>query len=132
MKKYAILAVCCLVLFFGAGTIFAQQGGFIGPVVPSATVRNTAVQSQYQNVTVSQLSSLPNKSYVVLTGNLVNFDGRKYYTFQDTTGEVAIEISARHLWGISVGPNDRVTILVEVERKRDGRIEVESKVVRRV
>ena len=131
MKRYAIFSVCCLVLIFSAETIFAQQGGFTDPVVPRNDTRATVVHRQYQNATVNQLASLPNKSFVVVSGNLVDFDGRKNYTFRDSTGEITIEINPYFFWDLSIGHNDRVTILVEVERKRNGRIEVEAKGIRK-
>ena len=68
----------------------------------------------------------------MLTGNLINSVRRNYYTFRDASGEIIIEISPYYFWGITVGPSDRVTILVEVEKKRNGRIEVEAKGIRKV
>jgi len=134
MKKYTVFTLFCLVLFLAGGTIFAQQGGFTGPVVPApATNQVRPSEGPYQNATVGQLQALPNnKSYVVLTGNLINSVRRNYYTFRDASGEIIIEISPYYFWGITVDPNDRVTILVEVEKKRNGRIEVEAKGIRKV
>jgi len=130
MKKHLVIAGFCLILILISGNIFAQQNGYTGPVVPGAN-NQAVVNGQYKNVTVSQLTSIPHKSYVVLTGDLINFDGHKYYTFRDSTGEITIEISNYYFWDITVGPNEKVKILVEVERKRNGKIEVEAKGIRK-
>ena len=124
MKKYSVFVVFCLVALFSGAIIFAQQSGFTGPSVPRAT----NAQGVYQAVTVNQLQTLPNnKAYVTLTGNLTQSVGRNSYTFRDATGETTIKIGVHYWWGLTVGPSDRVQLLVEVERKRNGRIEVEAK-----
>jgi len=133
MKRYTILILFCFVLFLTGGTIFAQQGGFTSPVVPAPAINHVGSEGPYQNATVGQLQTLTNnKSYVVLTGNLINSVRRNYYTFRDTSGEIVIEISPYYFWGITVSPNDNVTILVEVEKKRNGRITVEAKGMRKI
>ena len=130
MKKYA--AICFfffMALLIWAGNVYAQQGGFTGPKVPSANI----AQTWYQAVTVSQLQTLPNnKSYVTLTGNITQFSGRKNYTFKDTTGEITLSIDEHNWWGLTVGPSDRVQLLVEIEKKRNGRVEVEAKGIRKL
>ena len=128
MKKYSVFVVFCLVALFSAATVFAQQGsGFTGPSVPRAA----NVQGAYQAATVSQLQNLPHKSYVILTGNVTQSVGRNSYTFRDATGETIVKIGVHYWWDLTVGPSDRVQILVEVERKRNGRIEVEAKGLRK-
>ena len=125
MKRYSIFIVFCLAALFSAAAIFAQQGGgFTGPSNP----RTANGQAGYQAVTVSQLQTLPNtKAYVTLTGNITQSVGRKNYTFRDVTGEITVEIENQYWWDLTVSPTDRVKLLVKVEKKRSGRIEVEAK-----
>ena len=128
MKRYSVFVVFCLLAFFSAAGVFAQQGGFTGPSAPVTANGQTV----YQAVTVSQLQTLPNnKSYVTLTGNLVQSVGRNNYTFRDSTGETTIKIDRHYWWNLTIGPTDRVQLLVEVEKKRNGRFEVEAKGLRK-
>ena len=129
MKRYSFLIVFCLVALFSSAIIFAQQSGFTGPSAPGTTNG----QAGYQAVTVSQLQTLTaKKTYVTLTGNIIQSAGRNTYTFRDSTGEVTIKIERHYWWNLSVGPSDRVQILVEVEAKKNGRIEVEAKGIRKL
>ena len=129
MKRYSILVIFCLITLFSAAIIFAQQSGFTGPSVPAAVNG----QAGYQAVTVSQLQTLTaKKTYVTLTGNITQSAGRNNYTFRDSTGEVTIKIDRHYWWNLSVGPSDRVQLLVEVEVKKNGRIEVEAKGIRKL
>ena len=129
MKKYTVLfALCLAVLGFGSA-VYAQQGGFTGPSAPGTP----GGQMGYQNVTVGQLQTLPNnKAYVVLTGNITQSLRGKYYTFRDATGEITIEIDSQYWWNVTVSPSDRVEVLVKFERKRNGRVEVEGKGIRKI
>ena len=129
MKRYSVFVVFCLAAIFAATAVFAQQGsGFTGPSVPGTANG----QAGYQAVTVSQLQSLNSKSYVTLMGNITQSAGRNNYTFRDSTGETTIKIERHFWWNLSVGPSDRVQLLVEVERKRNGRTEVEAKGLRKL
>ena len=132
MKKYTFYVICSLILFFPAASVYTQEGftgpqaGFVGP-----SAANNSGQF-YQHTTVVQAMTLPNNSRIVLTGNLVNSPRRNYYTFRDASGETIIEIEQKYWGGISVGPNDRVQIYAKLERKRDGRIEIEAAIIRRI
>jgi uncharacterized protein (TIGR00156 family) len=131
MKKYTVFfLICCFAMLFAAQvTVFAQQsGGFTGPSAPTAP----NVQLVYQAVTVSQMLALPNNSNVTLTGNIVQSNGYNNYTFRDASGDVIISIAWHYWWGLTVGPTDRVQILVEFERSRNGRIKVEVKGIRKL
>ena len=130
MKKYSVFIVFCLAALFSAAAVFAQQGsGFTGPSAPTAV----SGQTGYQAMTVSQLQSLPNKKTIVtLTGNITQSAGRNNYTFRDAGGEITIKIDRHYWWDLTVGPSDRVQLLVEVEKKRNGRLEVEAKALRKL
>ena len=129
MKRHRAFFACCLVTFLAATVMFAQEG-FGGPSAPGTEVPERMPQAR--TVTVSQLSSVPHKSYVTLTGTITQSVGREYYTFRDSTGETAIEIESYSWRGLSVGPSDRVELTAKVEIKRGGRIEVEAKSVRKL
>jgi uncharacterized protein (TIGR00156 family) len=129
MKKYTAFFVCCLVTYFTAAAVFAQQGsGFTGPAAPGTANR----PEQAQAVTVAQLDTVPNKNYVILTGNIVQSVGRENYTFRHSTGEITVEMDRKYWQGFSVGPYDTVEIIAKVEKKLFGKIEAEAKGIRRL
>ncbi|MCL2557964.1 MAG: NirD/YgiW/YdeI family stress tolerance protein [Treponema sp.] len=129
MKKYTVLVGLSLAMVVFGSAAFAQQGGFTGPVTPGTA----SAQMDFRSMTIGQFQTLPTgKSYVVLTGNVVNSLGRDRYTFRDSTGEIMVEIERYVWWDMSVSPTDRVQLLVKVERNRNGRIEVEGKGIRRI
>ena len=115
MTKYSMVLICCFVTLLAATIVFAQ-----------------GLNVQPQAITVSQINTVPNKTYVTLTGNITQAVGREYYTFRDSTGEITIEIERKVWGGITVGPSDHVEITAEVEIKRGGRIEVEAKMVKKI
>ena len=132
MKKYTVFGISCFVLLFSAISVFAQEG-FTGPQAGFGglgAAQNTGYF--YQPATVAQTITLPNNSRIILTGNLVNSPRRTYYTFRDATGDAIIEIERKYWGGISVGPNDRVQIYAKLERKREGRIEIEAAIIRKL
>ena len=126
MKKFMVFGICTLILLLNCLSVYAQEG-FIGP---NASGTNT--RQFYQPVTVSQIFTLHHNSQITLTGNLINSPRRNYYTFRDATGEIIVEIERKYWGGLSVGPNDRVQIFAELERKRNGTIEVEVAIIRRI
>ena len=132
MKKYAFFVLFSLVLLFSTASIYAQEGftgpqaGFVGPGSSNYTGQF------YQSATVAQAMTLPNNSRIMLTGNLVNSPRRNYYTFRDATGETIIEIERKYWGGLLVGPDDLVQIYAKLERKRDGRIEIEAAIIRKI
>jgi uncharacterized protein (TIGR00156 family) len=91
-----------------AASVFGQ--GFTGPGAGAAS-------GQVQTVTVAQARGLPDNSLVILTGNIVQSQGRERFTFRDSTGDITIEID-RDLWallGLSVVPTDQVEIRGEID-----------------
>jgi uncharacterized protein (TIGR00156 family) len=82
-------------------------------------------------VTVSEAGNLPNHSWVVLTGTIVNSLRDEYYTFRDPTGEITVEIE-RGVWrGLSVGISDRVEICGEVKITR-GQVSFKVHAIRKI
>jgi len=69
-------------------------------------------------VTVLGAWDLPNDSWVILTGNIVNSLGSNRYTFRDSSGEMIVEID-QNIWrGLFIGESDRVEIRGEVRVNR--------------
>ena len=130
MKKYTIFGICCAALLLSPVSIYAQEG-FTGPTIP-AHARAANAGATYQAATVAQLPALTKNAWVILTGTLVNSTRRNYYTFRDATGEIIVEIERKYWGGLTVGPNDRIQIYGKLDRKRDGRIEVDAAIVRRL
>ncbi|MCL1991579.1 MAG: NirD/YgiW/YdeI family stress tolerance protein [Spirochaetes bacterium] len=122
----------CATAIEASGPVAAAQEGFTGP---QQGFIGAAGGSYYQAATVSQLQTLQRdgqrRAEVVITGNIVNEirDGR-YFTFRDDTGEVVVRINRRYWGGMSVGPNDLVQIYGRAERRSDGTIRVEARIIR--
>jgi uncharacterized protein (TIGR00156 family) len=124
MKKFAFWSICFLTVAFSVNTVYGQ--GFDGP----GSGTNTR---QIQTVTVVQAKSLPDNSLVILTGNIVQANGREKYTFRDSTGDIIIDID-RDLWillDLSVGINDRVEIRGEIDIENRA-AEVDVKYIRKL
>ena len=124
MKKHTVFFLIALVLFFSAGSVFAQ---FIGPQIP--TNQNVIFGQQgfigpMQIVTVSQVIQIfPDKAQAVLRGNIVMYLGDDCYLFRDATGDFVLKIKNERWWGLTVGPNDLVEIGGELKRdKKTGMI----------
>lgn len=83
-------------------------------------------------ITVSEAKSLPNDSWVVLTGNVINqLPGGRQYTFRDSTGEIAVDIGAKEWRSLSVGADDRVEIHGEVKVHR-GQISIKVHAIKKI
>ena len=84
-----------------------------------------------QPITVNEAKSLPHDSWVIVTGNIVNFLGKEYYTFSDSSGEINVKIE-REVWrGFSIGVSDRVEIHGELKIKR-GQPSIEVEAIRKL
>jgi len=69
-----------------------------------------------QPVTIMEARNLPQDSFVILNGNIVNaLPGGKNYTFSDPTGEIIIDIGSKHWRGLAIGVYDKVEIYSEVK-----------------
>ena len=124
MRKNVLSSIFLLLFVSSAITVYGQ--GFTGPGTGTRT-------SQVQTVTVSQASTLPDDSLVILTGNIVQSLGREKFTFRDSTGDITIEVD-RNLWlllDLSVNANDRVEIRGEIDI--DNRVaEIDVKYIRKL
>ena len=89
-----------------------------------------------QPITVNEAKNLPNNSWVILAGNIVNSLGKEKYTFRDSAasseaGEIAVEIDKKTWRGLSVGVSDRVEIHGKLEIKR-GQFSIEVEAIRKI
>jgi len=136
MRKTNVFGTCLLmfvIIILSLTTIHAQEG-FSGPF---AGLGANNPGSFYQPATVSQLNLLQRNGQrdaeVVLTGFIVNLlRENRYYTFRDNTGEVEVRIDQRYWGGITIGPNDRVQIFGRAERRSNGSLRVEARIIRRI
>jgi len=84
-----------------------------------------------QPITVNEARNLPNDSWVIAAGNIINFVGKEYYTFRDSSGEISVEIK-REVWrGLSVGVSDMVEIHGDLKIKK-GQFSIEVKAIRKL
>jgi len=87
--------------------------GFTGPGSEGQIVMMSRI------ITVNEARNLPNDSWVVLTGNIINMlPGGRQYTFRDTTGDIALDIGPKEWRGLSVDASDKVEIYGEVKINR--------------
>ncbi len=105
MRKRFVLLACAAVLACAVPAV-AQ---FAGP------------SQQGNAATAAAIADLRLGSYVVLTGNIITHLRSDYFTFQDQTGTVRVEVSPELWAGRRVTPETRVRILGEVDRGRAGR-----------
>jgi uncharacterized protein (TIGR00156 family) len=118
MKRRTFFSIFFLVSFFTAVTVFAQAG-FIGQGSGDTNILTGQPVTIGQPITVREARNLPNDSWVILTGNIINaLPGGKHYTFRDSSGEIPVEIGMKEWRGLSVGASDRVEIYGEVKIKR--------------
>jgi len=81
-----------------------------------------------QSITVSEAMKFPNNSWVILTGNIANALRDEKYTFNDSSGDIIIEIE-REVWrGLSVGVSDSVEISGVLKIKK-GQISIDVKAI---
>ena len=104
--KWSVFLFVGVLAFFLATEATAQ---FSGPSVTG------------QTSTVAQTANARLGSYITVTGNIVAHERGDYFTFQDGTGTIRVEI-ANDVWqGRNIGPQTRVRLLGEVDQGLAGR-----------
>jgi uncharacterized protein (TIGR00156 family) len=68
---------------------------------------------------------------VTLQGTIIRFLGDEKYRFQDSSGEITIEIDSDLLKGLLIGINDRLEIQGEVDQKQMS-VEIEVKSIQKI
>lgn len=75
---------------------------------------------------IKEIQAAKDKSFVMLEGKITKQIGKKDFIFQDSTGEIEIEVN-RHAWrGQTITPNDTVELRGFLDKEWD-KTEVEIK-----
>jgi len=129
MKKYTLIGLLAIAMFFTASAANSQSGGFVGPTVFTGQQVGFAVPNGFtggiMHVTVAQMvSTFPDKTPAIVRGYIIGHLGGDRYMFRDATGngEVVIKIKNDRWWGLSVGPNDLVELGGELKREKNGMV----------
>ena len=123
MKK--IIAILVLALFCVA---FVSAQGFTGE---KAAKGGFTGGSKAEVTTVAQALKMKDDAKAVLRGNIVKQVGHEKYLFKDATGEIVIEIDDDDWGGVTVGPQDTVELIGEVD-KDFNKIEFDVDIVKKV
>lgn len=127
MKK--IIATTLLI----ASTSFALADGYTGPVNQASNGYTGPTNSAAQTVTVKQAKTMRDDSYVTLRGKIVNHIKKDKFTFQDATDSVVVEIDDDLWYGTTIGPNDTVEIIGEVDNDGPwGKVEIDVKNMKKI
>ena len=123
MKR--IIAILVLVLVCAA---FVSAQGFTGE---KAAKGGFTGGSKAEVTTVAQALKMKDNAKAVLRGNIVKQVGHEKYLFKDATGEIVIEIDDDDWGGVTVGPQDTVELIGEVD-KDFNKIEFDVDIVKKV
>lgn len=123
MKR--IIAILVLVLVCAA---FVSAQGFTGE---KAAKGGFTGGSKAEVTTVAQALKMKDDAKAVLRGNIVKQVGHEKYLFKDATGEIVIEIDDDDWGGVTVGPQDTVELIGEVD-KDFNKIEFDVDIVKKV
>lgn len=127
MKK--IIATALLI----ASTSFALADGYNGPTNSAVGGYTGPTNTVAQHVSVKQAKSMSDETYVTLKGKIVNHIKKDKFTFQDNTDTVVVEIDDDLWYGTTIGPNDTVEIIGEIDK--DGpwsNVEIEVKSMKKL
>jgi uncharacterized protein (TIGR00156 family) len=82
------------------------------------------------NRTVSEIPSTKEGARIILVGKLINQVDDEYYTFQDDTGQMVVEIHPDELIEIMVTPKTKIKLLGEVDDgKHNSKVDVDHIVI---
>jgi uncharacterized protein (TIGR00156 family) len=123
MKKFITVLVLVLVC---AG--FACAQGFTGE---KAAKGGFTGGSKAEVTTVAQALKMRDDTHATLRGNIVKQVGHEKYLFKDATGEIVVEIDDEDWGGVTVGPQDTVELIGEVD-KDFNKIEFDVDIVKKV
>lgn len=127
MKKY-ILATALL-----ASTTFAFADGYTGNTAQRTTGYTGPANTAVRLVTVKQAQSMADDTYVTMRGKVVQHIKSDKYMFQDSTGQIVVEIDDDLWYGLTLGPNDTVEIIGEIDRDGPwGKVDVDVKNIKKI
>jgi len=111
---FKINLISIMLLLFATGV----SAEFVGP------------GSMWSQITVSDISSKKDSARVSLVGHLINQIDEEYYTFQDETGKMVVEIHPNELLELTITPETRIKIIGEVDDgKRNAKVDVDHVVI---
>lgn len=90
-----------------------QQGGFKGPGIDIMTVKDVL--------------DMRDDSRVRLKGQIIKNLGSEQYLFQDSTGQIEVDIDDKKWMGQTVTPNDTVEIYGKLDKELMGKTEIDVK-----
>lgn len=114
--RVLLFAVMFLFLIAPANAAHHRHDGHIYEGSPGAEM-----------LTVAQAKNLPDDTYVILTGNIINKIGKEDYIFKDASGEIQVEIDRDLFYGLELGPKDTVRLTGEIDRERNKPIQIDVK-----
>lgn len=107
---------------FADGFVNTPQGNYTGP-------SNTAAKF----MTIKQAKSMSDDTYVTIRGKIVQHIKEDNYLLKDSTDQVIVEIDDDLWQGLTVGPNETVEIIGEVDKDSPwGKVEIEAKHIRKI
>ncbi|WP_312240147.1 NirD/YgiW/YdeI family stress tolerance protein [Pantoea sp.] len=126
-KSAALLAIMALA---ATPALAAQQGGFVDPNAPAASVKQGGF-SGGDVVTVKQAQGMKDDSWATIRGKIEKRTGDEDYLFRDATGAMTVEIDHKRWEGQTVSPKDTVELTGELDRD-DNAIEMDVKQVKKI
>ena len=98
----------------------AAKGGFSDGTNASAAI-----------TPVSKALKMRDDTHATLRGNIVKQVGHEKYLFKDATGEIVVEIDDEDWGRVTVGPQDTVELIGEID-KDISKIEFDVDIVKKV
>ena len=127
MKKLSALIA---ILALGSTSVFAANtGGFTGSDATSQRGGFTGPNGSI--TTVQSAKSLRDDTWVTLRGNIIERISDDTYLFKDATGTINIDINSKRWNGLTVGPQDKVEIVGEVDKDWNS-VEIDVKEISKV
>ena len=125
MKKFIavlVLALVCVAFVSAQGFTGekANKGGFSDGTNASAAI-----------TPVEKALKMRDDTHAVLRGNIVKQIKHEKYLFKDATGEIVVEIDDDDWGGVTVGPQDTVELIGEID-KDINKIEFDVDIVKKV
>ena len=125
MKRFiAVLVLAIVCAAFASAQGFtgekAAKGGFSDGTNASAAI-----------TPVSKALKMKDDTHATLRGNIVKQVGHEKYLFKDATGEIIVEIDDEDWGGVTVGPQDTVELIGEID-KDISKIEFDVDIVKKV
>lgn len=115
MKKLSLTSLF-LIISAASSSVLANApnpaGGFTGP---------GAVQMPTTVAQVKNLKAFSDDIPVKLTGKITQSLGDELYTFQDSTGQITVEIDHDKWFGLQANPNTIVVINGELDNEFTGK-----------